>query len=141
VVAKQRLGARGHVFKPDLTLFVDQVLRYTCDVAGRLFGETRKRGALWFGFDHAAELPTYKQTIVYRPRSGLEFAHRHAQPGAKVHFSLGLDQPPARDKPPVDQRPGPVLGMEREFTHISTYAGHGATTQMQPKVLLELSLY
>src|SRR5882757_7221613 len=86
-------------------------------VASRLLRIPRQRGALWFGLDHAAELAAYEQAIIHEPRYGLEFAHRHAQSGAKVYFSLGLDLPPGFDKPPVDQRPGFVLGMEGRSTH------------------------
>ena len=53
-------------------------------------------------------------------RDILPLAHRDAQSGAKVHVSPGLDQPPARSKPPVDQRPGLVLGMEGGFIHAFT---------------------
>ncbi len=123
VVAKQRLRARGNIFEADLTLLADEVLRHVRDVAGRLLGEARKRGALRFGFDHPAELPTNEQAIVYRPRGGLEFPYRHAESGAKVHFSLGLDQPSTSDKPPVDQRPRLILGMEGGFAHLCKPAG------------------
>jgi len=61
VVAKQSFRARSHIFEPDLAFLADEMLRHICDVPSRLLGEARKRGALRFGLDHAAELPTYKQ--------------------------------------------------------------------------------
>jgi len=131
VVAKQRFRARSHIFEPDLTFLANEVLRHIRNVARRLLGESGKRGALRFGLDHAAGLPTYEQAIVHWTGSGLELAHGHAQPGAKVHFSLGLDQPPTGEKPPIDQRAGFVLGVEGEIVHIAIYAGHVAATQIR----------
>jgi hypothetical protein len=69
------------------------------------------------GLDHAAEFPIHEQAIVDGAGSRLELADGHAKPGTEVHFGLGLNQPSARDKPPVDQRPGLVLGMEGGIVH------------------------
>jgi hypothetical protein len=130
VVAKQCLRARSHIFEPDLAFLADEMFRHIRDVTSRLLGIPRKRSPLGFGLDHATELPANKQAIVHGPRSGLEFAHRHSQAGSKIHFSLGLNQPSTRDQPPVNRRPGLVLGMEGGFVHFSIYGVDAAARQI-----------
>ena len=112
MVAKEHLSRRGNIFETDLSFVPNQVLRCIGDVTAGLLGKARERDAFWLDLDNAAQLATNEQRIVHRPRCGLKFADRDAKPGAEVQIGPRLDQPTARDKAPVDQRPGFVLGME-----------------------------
>lgn len=103
MVAEYRLRTGCHIFKANLPLLANEVLGHARDIARRLLRETREGAAFGFGLDHTAELVANEQAIVHRTGGRLEFANRNSQPGAKIYFRPGLDQPSTRGKPPVDQ--------------------------------------
>src|SRR5215216_1743067 len=103
MIAEDGLGARRDIFETDLSFIMDEVLGHAGNVARGLLRKAGKRAAFGLGFDHSAELPAYEQAVVNGARGCLEFAHRHAKPGAEIHLCLGLNQPPTSEKTLVDQ--------------------------------------
>lgn len=113
-VAEVCLGARGFVEEREGENAGGQetgeVVRQVCGVVAGLVGHGGKRGAGFFGLDHADGFAVGEQEVIAATGLQRDLAHRDPSAGAEVELFIVLHLPVAAREESVDLLAGKLFG-------------------------------